>query len=287
VRAVGFWFSSNNTSLPRPQWLVDPTWSLEERAVVVRYLRSGTAAQHWCGYSWCRFECGVDRSEIGASDLTDGEWLWPEGLAHYVGAHSVRVPDELIARALGPRARAAVPADRFDQEDDYEVERDWWLRWAAKRGACVVLDPGWTSLDPLETSAAVRQLHELSVADISGASAWLRRNDGDAILCTNFRVVSLRTGQILAGMTGDPRSSDHVIRAPPLSIPTESELRTWAAQILTRPMTDILNPVIVWVPDGLDTVVRNVLTLGRYIQLRSRSGIGGRWQRFSRALPAP
>jgi hypothetical protein len=48
------------------------------------------------GYSFCRFECGIPNNAMGDSDLSDGEWLWPEGLAHYVERHSVRLPDEFI-----------------------------------------------------------------------------------------------------------------------------------------------------------------------------------------------
>jgi hypothetical protein len=31
----------------------------------------------------------VPDSEMGSFDLTDGLWLWPEGLAHYVEAHGL------------------------------------------------------------------------------------------------------------------------------------------------------------------------------------------------------
>jgi hypothetical protein len=48
------------------------------------------------GYSFCRFVCGVADTEMGGIDLHDGEWLWPQGLAHYVEHHSVRLPDEFI-----------------------------------------------------------------------------------------------------------------------------------------------------------------------------------------------
>jgi hypothetical protein len=34
---------------------------------------------------------------MGGRDLTDGVWMWPEGLAHYVERHAVRLPDEFVA----------------------------------------------------------------------------------------------------------------------------------------------------------------------------------------------
>jgi hypothetical protein len=34
---------------------------------------------------------------MGSSSCDDGEWTWPEGLAHYVERHSVLLPDEFVA----------------------------------------------------------------------------------------------------------------------------------------------------------------------------------------------
>lgn len=34
---------------------------------------------------------------MGHRDLTDGVYVWPEGLAHYVKAHAVRLPDDFLA----------------------------------------------------------------------------------------------------------------------------------------------------------------------------------------------
>ena len=96
-------------------------------------------------------------------------------------------------------------------------------------------------------------------------------------------MIALRTGQVLAG-GGGQRSLDHVTAAPLLAIPSAAELHAWALQALAQPMMDIMHPVIVWVPDGLDSVVRDVLVRGHYTQLRSRRGVGGAWQRFSRRL---
>jgi hypothetical protein len=40
------------------------------------------------GYSDCRF-CGCNN---GDSDLSDGDYLWPSGFAHYLEAHDVKPP---------------------------------------------------------------------------------------------------------------------------------------------------------------------------------------------------
>jgi hypothetical protein len=48
------------------------------------------------GYSFCRFVCGTPNDQMGSVDFYDGEWQWPQGLAHYVEHHSIRLPDEFI-----------------------------------------------------------------------------------------------------------------------------------------------------------------------------------------------
>src|SRR5262249_50221737 len=59
------------------------------------------------GYSTCRFFCGkkwrsrgmsLSTRLLGSDELTDGEWIWPEGLPHYIEAHYVCLPEEFVAR---------------------------------------------------------------------------------------------------------------------------------------------------------------------------------------------
>ena len=37
---------------------------------------------------------------MGCCTLTDGTYVWPEGLAHYVSEHAVRPPEDFIKHAL-------------------------------------------------------------------------------------------------------------------------------------------------------------------------------------------
>lgn len=67
------------------------------------YLRNGRVVASYMGNSWCRFECGVFDWEMGCKDLSDGVWLWPEGLVHYIEVHNVSLPQEFIFHALRKR----------------------------------------------------------------------------------------------------------------------------------------------------------------------------------------
>ena len=75
---------------------------------IIRYLRNGAEHIQFRGWSYCRIGCW--RSILGTKDLTDGVWVWPEGLAHYVARHGVRLPDEFVAHAR--RNRFRVPSVR-------------------------------------------------------------------------------------------------------------------------------------------------------------------------------
>ncbi len=109
---LGFWRLDAADTDPEhldPQTLVDPTWSgSAEAALVHLYLSCGLVESHELAPSWCRFGCprglvGERERDLGCATLTDGVYVWPEGLPHYVERHGVRPP-----RAFVDHARRAV-----------------------------------------------------------------------------------------------------------------------------------------------------------------------------------
>ncbi|MFJ4094173.1 hypothetical protein ACIPYS_21550 [Kitasatospora sp. NPDC089913] len=118
VRLLGFWGSPENRELPNPADLVDPEWHEAERLSVADYLDHGQVAGRWMGSSRCRL-CSRPN---GSRDFTDGYYLWPEGLSHYILDHGVRLPAEFINHIERRR-------DVFD-----ELDRDvtWWRENAAR-----------------------------------------------------------------------------------------------------------------------------------------------------------
>jgi len=95
----------------------------------------------------CRF-CG---REIGFRELTDGRWVWPEGLGHYVEAHDVRLPEAFLASVRAPDGSATEflaalepeiwVASGYETASPVELKavRTWvvddteWRDWAAAR----------------------------------------------------------------------------------------------------------------------------------------------------------
>jgi hypothetical protein len=109
---IGYWHGDRAPGWPDPVDFVDTEWDADEREGVFMYLRRGLLARAFLGPSSCRF-C---QAKVGNLELTDGYYIWPEGLAHYVWEHSVRLPPEFVQHvARMERAR-----------DDLRIDETWW-----------------------------------------------------------------------------------------------------------------------------------------------------------------
>ena len=83
------------------------------------------------GFSPCRF-CGAAN---GSAERTDGAYLWPEGLAHYLRDHGVRPPVSVIRHIISRQASMQPPPNE-DQE--------WWQTLQDDEGCHGHLMPaGW------------------------------------------------------------------------------------------------------------------------------------------------
>lgn len=136
--AVGYWQSDDSDErFPGPRTLVSKTYSLSVRKAICRYLDSGARFMDSLGYSFCRFQCGVPDSELGSSDLSDGYWVWPQGLSHYVREHHIVLPEEFtqfMANA-GWRCPENPVFPGFEPQPDgsqrLPVTFEFWIQWSA------------------------------------------------------------------------------------------------------------------------------------------------------------
>lgn len=117
---IGYWRAEGDSTSdnPDPHDWVDTEWDEDERDATGFYFATGTLFRTFMGYSPCRF-CGIDN---GAVEYTDGTYVWPEGLAHYIYDHAVRLPDELVRHAR----------ERLDTVKGRDVAPDWWIGATAK-----------------------------------------------------------------------------------------------------------------------------------------------------------
>ena len=112
-RLIGYWRNEQHPEYPDPMDLVVESWDAEERHLVWAYLCSGTMIASYMGLSPCRI-CG---NHNGALEFSDGTYQWPEGLAHYVYDHAVRLPPELVEHAI----------KQLDSLEAGSSTLDWWL----------------------------------------------------------------------------------------------------------------------------------------------------------------
>jgi hypothetical protein len=140
---IGFWADTHSGGRgPDPRLLVDPTWAKADRSTLANYLSNGLIWTVSMGFSYCRFNCGIPREEMGSVTLTDGTWAWPEGLAHYVGAHHIALPDPFLehARAQTFRIDDQLASPRMPGEPrcfafPAEGTSELWRRWVEERKA--------------------------------------------------------------------------------------------------------------------------------------------------------
>jgi hypothetical protein len=117
LRVIGHWRNDEHPELPDPVDLVDADWDRREKSHVYWYVSGGTHGRAYMGYSTCRI-CGVQN---GAGELSDGTYVWPEGLAHYLQEHDVRLPNEFVRHAL----------QRSREIEEDPRDEGWWLETAA------------------------------------------------------------------------------------------------------------------------------------------------------------
>jgi len=97
---------------------VDTAWDPDEREVVGHYLNHGLAVVAYMGFSTCRI-CG---RENGNLDLSDGQYIWPSGFAHYVEEHGVRPPQAFIGHV----------EQMLDELETAPRDATWWKSLARK-----------------------------------------------------------------------------------------------------------------------------------------------------------
>lgn len=91
-KEIGYWWNEYEPDLPNPEDFMDPIWNKVERNQVIKYLKGGKQGKRMKGSSACR----ICKKSNGSGELFDSKYTWPEGFAHYLEAHDVRVPVEFV-----------------------------------------------------------------------------------------------------------------------------------------------------------------------------------------------
>jgi hypothetical protein len=127
--AIGYWRNDTNPLLPEPSKFVDHNIDSNIRNLVAKYLENGKRFIPMLGFSWCRFECGIEDHKMGSYCLTDGDYIWPQGLSHYIRMHDVWLPEVFINHVLKniDRDLQMVDLNKLDLHD-----YSWWEKATLK-----------------------------------------------------------------------------------------------------------------------------------------------------------
>jgi len=142
---VGYWYSQYEPHLPMPTPM-DGDQNPEYRQRIVEYLKAGKTLHAYRGSSSCRV---CDLRVNGSKDFTDGTYVWPQGLAHYVEEHNTKLPDDFVEHILGFKLhrwgyKRCPRCDAISGDD-----------WSQCRGRCPLegsphYDPNWIKGDITE-----------------------------------------------------------------------------------------------------------------------------------------
>ena len=61
--------------------------------------------------------------------MTDGTWLWPVGLVHYVRDHYVRLPHEFVSHAEANEWTSPISGDSVLEGEHYNYDLAFWSDW--------------------------------------------------------------------------------------------------------------------------------------------------------------
>lgn len=105
---------------PWPGDCVDRSfWTNGLKEAVVEYLKSGHPCEHYHGYSTCRI-CG---KMLSTFERTDGTWVWPDQMEHYIEEHDVVLPQEFMKSMQVPIPEVGEGAHPIEKDEDF------WINW--------------------------------------------------------------------------------------------------------------------------------------------------------------
>jgi hypothetical protein len=126
VKIIGYWERDDSPGLyPHPRNFIDHEWEKENRGRIVDYLRSGYRFLQSWDYAGCCMDPERDPRDMGSSEMTDGVYAWPEGLAVYVADYGIVLPEEFVDHMKANDFR--VPHIQIGEQ--FERDRSFWIEW--------------------------------------------------------------------------------------------------------------------------------------------------------------
>ena len=120
---IGYWQSYTQPFLPSPGNSVKNYYNTQQIYDYTKILNSSKmVAGNQMGFSWCRFRCG--EINMGNKEFTNGIYIWPEGLVHYVNDHNIILPNEFLMSISSEFVN-------INLEFGYEIDYTFWINYCS------------------------------------------------------------------------------------------------------------------------------------------------------------
>jgi len=166
MRYIGRWIGSlKDTVYPPPHELAGE-YDRATQSIVVDYLINGHVLCAYRGFASCLYGCNYSD---GYAELTDGKWVWPCDLAHYVDTHSILVPQEFIADVVASIGLQEFNEEWRSQHDEFDYWRDWCEKNATghlRNHICAELHSANQKAEELLNAMAQKMAHEHGLSSI-------------------------------------------------------------------------------------------------------------------------
>jgi hypothetical protein len=127
----GIWEGTVHTVevLPSVLSAIDPSWEPDDKGGLMSYVAQAPVVLTASPSS----RCLLCPSEVPTSCWqSDGVWLWPKSLTHYLYWHSVVLPEQFVEHIRNqnyiPPAETGVPTHALPWPETWTVYRQWGLR---------------------------------------------------------------------------------------------------------------------------------------------------------------
>lgn len=125
----GIWADGDEpaSELPTLESTIDPSWNPPDKERLVSYLTQSPIVVAGGAIIACRL---CPRNVPMTTFQSDGVWLWPMDLSHYVLYHSVTLPDRLVQHVRNrnyapPKEELGLPVSSFPWPESFSVFREW------------------------------------------------------------------------------------------------------------------------------------------------------------------
>ena len=94
----GYFDVQPSPQLPSLDEISDPDWKVENIERIIRYLQKSPVYIVCIGKPeiWICDICGGLVSKDNSLHLSDGTWVWPSGIEHFICRHSLVLPPKMI-----------------------------------------------------------------------------------------------------------------------------------------------------------------------------------------------